>query len=49
MVKMLKSVDIFTRVYNKKKANSFSKKGGRAEGGSKIKRRKSLKMLDFSA
>lgn len=40
MVKMLKSVDIFTREYNRKKVNSFSKKGGSIESGSKIKRRK---------
>ena len=40
MVKMLKSVDVFTRGYNRKKANSFSKKGGSIESDSKIKRRK---------
>lgn len=49
MVKMLKPVDIFTRGYNRKKANSFSKKTGAPKAAQKSKDEKSLKILDFSA
>ena len=52
MVKMLKSVDIFTRIYiyiYRKHANSFSKKTGAPKATQKSKDEKLLKILDFSA
>ncbi len=40
MAKMLKSVDVFTRVYIGSKRIRFQKKGESIENNSKIKRRK---------
>ena len=49
MVKMLKSVDIFTRGYIGSKRIRFQKKAGAPKAAQKSKGEKSLKMLDFSA
>ena len=49
MVKMLKSVDIFTRVYIGSMRIRFQKKAGTPKADQKSKDEKSLKILDFSA
>lgn len=49
MVKMLKSIDIFTRVYIGSTRIRFQKKAGAPKTVQKSKDEKSLKILDFSA